>query len=48
VFGADSFNLFNNVRLGSINTNITNANFGKAAAQTNLARVFQFRLRVEF
>jgi hypothetical protein len=48
VFGADSFNLFNNVRLGSINTNITNANFGKAAAQTNLARVFQFKLRVEY
>src|SRR5215510_14340443 len=48
VFGSDSFNLFNNVRLGSINTNITNANFGKAAAQTNLPRVFQFKLRVEF
>jgi hypothetical protein len=48
VFGVDSFNLFNNVRLGSINTNITNSNFGKAAAQTNLPRVFQFKLRVEF
>jgi hypothetical protein len=48
VFGADSFNLFNNVRLGSLNTNITNANFGNAAAQTNLPRVFQFKLRVEF
>ena len=48
VFGADSFNLFNNVRLGSINTNITNSNFGKAAAQVNLPRVFQFKLRVEF
>ena len=48
VFGADSFNLFNNVRLGSINTNITNANFGKAAAQINLPRVFQFKLRLEF
>ena len=48
VFGADSFNLFNNVRFGSINTNITNANFGKAAAQVNLPRVFQFKLRVEF
>jgi len=48
VFGADSFNLFNNVRFGSINTNITNANFGKAAAQTNLPRVFQFKLRIEF
>jgi hypothetical protein len=48
VFGADSFNLFNNVRFGSINTNITNTNFGKAAAQVNLPRVFQFKLRVEF
>ncbi len=48
VFGVDSFNLFNNVRFGSINTNITNANFGKAAAQVNLPRVFQFKLRVEF
>jgi hypothetical protein len=48
VFGADSYNLFNNVRLGSINTNITNANFGKAAAQVNLPRVFQFKARIEF
>lgn len=48
VFGADSFNLFNNVRLGAINTSITNANFGKAGAQVNLPRVFQFKLRVEF
>ena len=48
VFGADSFNLFNNVRFGTINTNITNANFGKAAAQANLPRVFQFKFRIEF
>jgi hypothetical protein len=48
VFGADSFNLFNNVRLGSIGTSITSAAFGKAGAQTNLPRVFQFKLRVEF
>jgi len=48
VFGADSFNLFNNVRLGSIGTNITGSNFGKATAQVNLPRVFQFKLRVEF
>jgi hypothetical protein len=48
VFGADAFNLFNNVRLGSIGTNITNSNFGKATAQANLPRVFQFKLRVEF
>jgi hypothetical protein len=48
VFGADSFNLFNNVRFGTINTNITNANFGKAAAQANLPRVFQFKFRIEY
>jgi hypothetical protein len=48
VFGADAFNVFNNVRLGGINTNITNSNFGKASAQTNLPRVFQFKLRLEF
>jgi carboxypeptidase family protein len=48
VFGADSFNLFNNVRLGSINTDIRSAAFGKAAAQVNLPRVFQFKARIEF
>jgi hypothetical protein len=48
VFGADSFNLFNNVRFGGIGTNITAANFGKASTQTNLPRVFQFKFRVEF
>jgi hypothetical protein len=47
-FGADSFNLFNNVRFGSIGTNITAANFGKVGAQVNLPRVFQLKLRVEF
>jgi hypothetical protein len=48
VFGADAFNLFNNVRLVGIGTNITGSNFGKATAQGNLPRVFQFKLRVEF
>ncbi len=48
VFGADAFNLFNNVRFGGINTNITNVNFGKASAQVNLPRVFQFKFRIEF
>src|SRR5262249_25525332 len=48
VFGADAFNLFNNVRLGSISTDIRSTSFGKAAAQVNLPRVFQFKLRVEF
>jgi hypothetical protein len=48
VFGGDSYNLFNNVRLGSINTDLRSTGFGKAAAQVNLPRVFQFKLRVEF
>ena len=48
VFGADAFNLFNNVRLASINTDTRSTSFGKAAAQGNLPRVFQFKLRVEF
>jgi hypothetical protein len=47
-FGADTFNLFNNVRFGGINTNITSASFGKPTAQINLPRVVQFKLRVEF
>ena len=47
-FGADGFNIFNNVRFGSINTNITSASFGKVGAQVNLPRVFQFKLRIEF
>ncbi|MEP7271937.1 MAG: hypothetical protein ABI882_10575 [Acidobacteriota bacterium] len=47
-FGADAFNVFNNVRFGSINTNITSASFGKVGAQANLPRVFQFKLRLEF
>lgn len=47
-FGADAFNMFNNVRFGSITTNITSASFGKVGAQVNLPRVFQFKLRVEF
>ena len=47
-FGADAFNLFNSVRFGSINTNITSASFGKIGAQINLPRVLQFKLRVDF
>lgn len=46
-FGADGFNVFNFVRFGGINTNITNAAFGKVTTQTNLPRVFQFKLRIE-
>ncbi len=48
VFGIDGFNVFNNVRFGTINTNITNANFGKASTQANLPRVFQLKFRLEF
>jgi hypothetical protein len=47
VFGADGFNIFNQVRFGSINTNITSAAFGKPTAQVNLPRVFQFKFRIE-
>jgi hypothetical protein len=47
-FGADAFNLFNNVRFGGINTNITSASFGKTSTQANLPRVFQFKLRLDF
>ncbi|MBI1764580.1 MAG: TonB-dependent receptor [Acidobacteria bacterium] len=47
-FGADAFNIFNVVRFGSINTNITSASFGKVGSQANLPRVFQFKLRLEF
>ncbi|HEX8138151.1 MAG TPA: TonB-dependent receptor [Pyrinomonadaceae bacterium] len=47
-FGADAFNLFNNVRYGSVNTNITSAAFGTVGAQINTPRVVQFKLRVEF
>jgi hypothetical protein len=48
VFGADGFNIFNYVRFGGINTNITNAAFGKVTSQANLPRVFQFKFRIEF
>jgi hypothetical protein len=49
IFGADAFNLFNNVRFGSIGTSVaTPATFGKPGAQVNLPRVFQFKMRIEF
>ena len=46
VFGVDGFNVWNYVRFGGINTNITNAAFGKVTTQTNLPRVFQFKFRI--
>jgi len=47
-FGADTFNLLNSVRFGGISTNITAANFGRVSSQTNLPRVVQFKLRLEY
>jgi hypothetical protein len=46
--GVEIFNLFNNVVFGGINTNITNANFGRVSSQTNTPRVAQLKVRVEF
>jgi len=47
-FGFDVFNLFNNVVFGGIQTNITNANFGRVSSQFNTPRVGQIKVRVEF
>ena len=46
--GAEIFNLFNTVVYGGINTNITNANFGRVSSQTNQPRVAQIKVRVDF
>ena len=46
--GVDVFNLFNNVVFGGIQTNITNANFGRVSSQTNTPRVGQIKLRFDF
>jgi outer membrane receptor protein involved in Fe transport len=47
-FGVDVFNLFNNVVFGGIQTNITNANFGRVSNQANTPRVGQIKIRLEF
>ena len=46
--GVDVFNLFNNVIFGGIQTNITNANFGRVSSQVNTPRVGQIKVRLEF
>ncbi len=46
--GFDVFNLFNNVVFGGIQTNITNANFGRVSSQSNTPRVGQVKIRLEF
>ncbi len=47
-FGADAFNIFNNVRFGGIATNITNASFGRVTSQANTPRVIQFKAKIAF
>jgi hypothetical protein len=46
--GLEVFNLFNNVVFGGIQTNITNANFGRVSSQFNTPRVGQIKVRLEF
>ena len=46
--GVEVFNVFNTVVFGGINTNITNANFGRVSSQTNQPRVAQLKIRVDF
>ena len=41
--GVDVFNVFNTVVFGGIQTNITNANFGRVSSQVNTPRVAQSR-----
>jgi hypothetical protein len=43
-----TFTVFNTVVFGGINTNITNANFGRVSSQVNQPRVVQLKVRVTF
>ncbi|MBI3208818.1 MAG: hypothetical protein HYZ37_07940 [Candidatus Solibacter usitatus] len=45
---ADAFNVFNWVRFGNPNFNITSANFGKITGTANSPRVVQFNARLTF
>ena len=46
--GVDVFNVFNNVIFGGIQTNITNANFGRVSSQANTPRVGQIKVRFTY
>jgi hypothetical protein len=46
--GVDVFNVFNTIVFGGIQTNITNANFGRVSSQINTPRVAQIKMRLEF
>jgi hypothetical protein len=48
ILNADAFNLVNNVRFGGIDTNITNAAFGRVTVQVNTPRVVQFKGKILF
>lgn len=47
-FGADVFNIFNNVVFGGFSTNSTSTNFGRVTSQINSPRAVQLKLRIEF
>jgi hypothetical protein len=46
--GVDVFNVFNTVVFGGIQTNITNAAFGRVSSQVNTQRVAQIKVKVDF
>jgi hypothetical protein len=46
--GIDVFNVFNTVVFSGIQTNITNANFGRVSSQLNTPRVAQLKFRIDF
>jgi hypothetical protein len=46
--GVDVFNVFNTILFGGIQTNITNASFGRVSSQINTPRVAQIKIRLEF
>jgi Carboxypeptidase regulatory-like domain len=46
--GGEIFNLFNTVVFGGIQTNISNANFGRVSSQANAPRVGQLTVKFEF
>ena len=46
--GLEVFNGFNTVVFGGIQTNITNASFGRVSSQANTPRVGQIKVRLEF
>ena len=46
--GLEVFNVFNTVVFGGIQTNITNANFGRVGSQANTPRVGQIKVRLDF